>query len=127
MKLWTSRISLLLVLSLRAVSGNAGEKRFAALASAYARGFYAFEPSWATTSGLHRYDSLLEDRSRAAIDAEIARTRRALAETKGIDARRLSDATRIDYDLFSRQVEGHLFDLTEIRRWESDPGVYNYA
>lgn len=111
----------------RAVSGNASEKRFAALASDYARGFYAFEPSWATTSGLHRYDSLLGDRSRAAIDAEIARTRRTLAEVKRIDARRLSDSTGIDYDLFGRQVEGHLFDLTEIRRWENDPSIYNYG
>jgi len=109
------------------VSGNASEKRFAAVVSEYARGYYAFEPSWATTSGLHQYDSLLGDRSRAAIDAEIARTRRSLAETKRIDPRRLSDATRIDYDLFSRQVEGHLFDLTEIRRWENDPSTYNYA
>ena len=110
-----------------AVSGNPAERAFAALAADYLRGFFAFEPSFATTSGLHRYDSLLEDRSRAAIDGETARTRRVLAGLKRIDAGGLSDSTRIDYDLFSRQVEGHLFDLTEIRRWENDPSTYNYA
>src|SRR5439155_21946426 len=114
-------------LARRAVSGNPAERAFAALAADYLRGFFAFEPSFATTSGLHRYDSLLEDRSRAAIDGETARTRRVLAGLKRIDAGGLSDSTRIDYDLFSRQVEGHLFDLTEIRRWVNDPSTYNYA
>ncbi|HEY2924171.1 MAG TPA: DUF885 domain-containing protein [Candidatus Eisenbacteria bacterium] len=108
-------------------SGNAAEKRFSALVSDYLRGYYAFEPAWATTSGLHQYDSRLGDRSRAAIDREIARTKRAVAEIKKIDARSLSDSARVDYDFFSRQVEGHLFDLTEIRSWENDPSVYNYA
>src|SRR5439155_23306844 len=114
-------------LARRAVSGNPAERAFAALAADYLRGFFAFEPSFATTSGLHRYDSLLEDRSRAAIDGETARTRRVLAGLKRIDAGGLSDSTRIDYDLFARGVEGHLFDLTEIRRWENDPSTYNYG
>lgn len=107
--------------------GNATEKRFSSLVSRYLHGYFAYEPSFATTWGVHQYDSLLEDRSRAAIDLEIERTRRALAETKALNAAALSDSARIDYDLFSRQVEGHLFDLTEIRRWENDPGSYNYA
>ena len=107
--------------------GNAAERRFSSLVSRYMRGYFAYEPSFATTWGVHQYDSLLEDRSRAAIDREIERTRRALAETKTVNAAALSDSARIDYDLFARQVEGHLFDLTEMRHWENDPGAYNYA
>src|SRR3989454_6849891 len=107
--------------------GNPTERQFLTLVSGYLRGYYAFEPSWATTMGLHQYDAQLGDRSRRAIDREIERTKRAIAETKRIEAALLSDSARIDYDLFLRQVQGHLFDLTEIRRWENDPGVYNYA
>ncbi|HXL14889.1 MAG TPA: DUF885 family protein, partial [Methylomirabilota bacterium] len=107
--------------------GSAAEKRFSAVVSEYSRGFFAFEPGFATTWGIHRYDDRLEDLSRAAIDREVARTRRAVAAAKGINAAQLSDSARIDYDLFTRQVEGHLFDLTEIRRWENDPSSYNYA
>ena len=108
-------------------TGNPTEKRFSSLASHYFRGVYAFDPSFATTWGLHQYDSLLEDRSRASIEREIQRTKGALAQTKKINASQLSDSARIDYDLFARQVEGHLFDLTEIRRWENDPSTYNYG
>jgi len=109
------------------VTGNPTEKQLSALVSGYLHGYSAFEPAWATAWGLHRYDAQLGDLSRGAIDREIERTKRAIAETKRIEAARLSDSARIDYDLFLRQVEGHLFDLTEIRRWENDPGVYNYA
>jgi uncharacterized protein (DUF885 family) len=108
-------------------TGNPTEKQLSAAVSSYLRGWFAYEPSWATSWGLHQYDTKLEDRSRGAIDQEIARTKRAIADAKRIEAARLSDSARIDYDLFLRQVEGHLFDLTEIRRWENDPGVYNYA
>src|SRR6267142_1062376 len=108
-------------------TGNPTEKRLSALASRYFRGYYAFAPGWATNSGLHQYDSLLTDLSRPAIDREIERTRNALEETRKIDASKLSDSARVDYDLFQRGVEGHLFDLTEIRGWENDPGTYNYG
>ena len=108
-------------------TGNAAEKALSALVSEYARGYFAFDPAFATTWGLHQYDRFLPDRSRAAIDREVARTRKALAAAKAFPVAQLGDSARIDYDLFARQVEGHLFDLTEIRRWENDPGTYNYA
>jgi uncharacterized protein (DUF885 family) len=108
-------------------TGNAAEKKLASLVSDYTRGYFAFEPGWATTMGLHQYDGALGDRSRAAIEREIARTRKTVASIKGVDSGQLSDSARIDYDLFRSQVEGHLFDLTEIRRWENDPNTYNYA
>ena len=107
--------------------GNAAEKRFSAIVSAYTRGTFAFDPSFATTWGIHQYDGRLGDRSRAAIGREIARTRRTLVLAKAIRVASLSDSARIDYDFFTRQVEGHLFDLTEIRRWENDPSTYSYA
>ncbi|MBI4364532.1 MAG: DUF885 domain-containing protein [Candidatus Latescibacteria bacterium] len=103
------------------------EQRFAKLVEEYTRGAFAFHPGWATSWGAHEYDSILGDRSRAGIDREIARLRKAIAETKRIDPALLSDSTRIDYDLFQRTAEGNLFDLTEIRRWENDPSSYDYS
>lgn len=108
-------------------ASGAAEQRFAALAEEYSRATFAFHPGWATTWGTHEYDSILGDRSRAAIDREIARLKRTLAELKRVDAALLSDSTRIDYDLFHRTVEGQLFNLTRIRGWEKDPSSYNYS
>ena len=108
-------------------TGNATERAFSALVSAYARGTFAFDPGFATTWGIHAYDDKLENRSRTAIDAEIQRTRATLVKAKAIRVAQLSDSARIDYDFFVSQVGGRLFDLTEIRRWENDPSAYNYA
>src|SRR5690349_20786084 len=107
--------------------GNAVEKRLSAIVSEYARGLFSFEPSFATTWGIHAFDSKLADLSKPSIDREVARSRRTLAAAKALHASQLSDSARIDYDFFTRQVEGHIFDLTEIRRWENDPSTYNYA
>ncbi len=106
---------------------NPAERRLAAAARANMDGSFRFRPSWATVWGAHEYDSLLEDRSRGAIDREVARLRSALAELQRIDAKRLSDSARVDYDLFESTVEGQIFDLTEIRRWENDPSAYGYG
>ncbi len=108
-------------------TGNPTEKRLSSLASRYFHGMFAFAPGWATVAGLHQYDSLLTDRSRPAIDREIERTKRVLEEAQKIDASKLSDSARVDYDLFTRGVGGHLFNLAEIRRWENDPSNYNYG
>src|SRR5439155_1373590 len=71
--------------------------------------------------------ALLAHRIEASFLSSLFALLPVLAGLKRIDAGGLSDSTWIDYDLFSRQVEGHLFDLTEIRRWENDPSTYNYA
>src|SRR5258705_8031620 len=99
-------------------TGNTAERSFSAIVSAYARGTFAFDPGFATSWGIHAYDDKLEDRSRAAIDREIARAKATLAKAKAIRAAQLSDSARIDYDFFLSQVGGHVFDLPEIRRWE---------
>src|SRR5512144_581489 len=55
--------------------GNAVEKRLSAVVSEYARGLFSFEPSFATTWGIHAYDSKLEDLSKLSIDREVARAK----------------------------------------------------
>ena len=106
---------------------SAAEQRLANLASANTDASFRFSPSWATTWGVHEYDSMLDDRSRGAIDKEVARLQRTLADLERIEAGQLGDSARVDYDLFVRTVEGRIFDLTEIRRWENDPSTYGYG
>ncbi len=105
----------------------AAERRFQELARRSIEASWAFSPSWATTMGRHEYDTRLEDFSRASIDREVARCRTTLKELAGIPRASLGDTAQVDYDLFESGVRAHLFDLTEIRRWERDPGVYAYG
>jgi uncharacterized protein (DUF885 family) len=103
------------------------DRRFEEAARRYIEGLWAYNPSWATTWGRHEYDRALEDRSRAAIEAEIARTRAAIVGFEKMRPSTLSETNRIDYDLALSQARGHLFDLTEVRPWESNPGSYGYG
>ncbi len=120
-------LSLVLAASLAAAPFPAADRRFQELARRSIEASWAFSPSWATTIGRHEYDSRLEDFSRPSIDRETARCASTLKQLQAIRRASLSEAVRIDYDLFESQLRAHLFDLTEIRHWERDPGSYGYG
>ena len=101
--------------------------RFEALAHGYADGYFAFRPSAATYEGDHRFDDSLENWTPEAVRGEEARIRKGLDELDGIDPKRLDPETRIDFDLLSSRMRADLFNWTEIRPWETDPGQYNYG
>jgi uncharacterized protein (DUF885 family) len=101
--------------------------RFDDLTQRHFRASYAFNPSFATYWGIHDFDDSLENWSAEAIGAEEARLRKVLEELDTVDTKRLDDTTRIDYDLFRSGVQQSLFELTEMRGWERDPGQYNYG
>jgi len=109
-------------------SGDVREReRFEALARGYADGYFAFHPSAATYEGDHRFDDSLENWTPEAVQGEGVRIRKSLDDLDGIDPQRLDAATRIDYDLLQSRMRGDLFNWTEIRPWETDPGQYNYG
>ena len=121
----------LVLLALLLGCSNSGDRmerqRFESLSRRYIEGTFAFRPSGATYEGYHAFDDSLENWTPQTIRAEEARIRGALASLDGIDPKRLDSATRLDYDLFRSHVQADLFDLTEIRPWERDPGQYNYG
>ena len=106
---------------------TASRAKFETLTKSYIEARFAFSPSWATYSGYHAYDDSLENWTPQAIQAEEKRMRAALAELATIDPKNLDEIQRLDYDLFKSGVEGQLFDMTEMRGWERDPGFYNYG
>ena len=101
--------------------------RFDDLTQRHFRAQYAFNPSFATYWGVHDYDDSLENWNAETIAAEEARLRKVLEELQTIDPKMLRDTTRIDYALFQSGVQSSLFQLTDLRGWERDPGQYNYG
>ena len=97
------------------------------LAQRYIEGSFAYRPSNATYSGFHQFDDSLENWTPEAIQVEEARIRKAKSDLAAINPDRLDPATRIDYSLFQSGIEADLFDLTEMRPWQTDPGQYNYG
>ena len=101
------------------------EKRFEQFVRRYVHAGFAFDPAHATSSGMHAFDAKLPDYAPAAVAQEERRIRVALTELEQIDREQLDEMGRIDFDLYHRTIQGDLFELTEERRWESDPGFYN--
>ncbi|HEU4725650.1 MAG TPA: DUF885 domain-containing protein [Candidatus Eisenbacteria bacterium] len=101
------------------------EKRFEQFVRRYVQAGFAFDPVGATYSGVHTFDAKLPDYSAAAVAKEAARIRAGLRELGAIDRAKLSKPVQLDYDLYQRKIERDLYELTEVKRRETDPGVYN--
>ncbi|HEX6625965.1 MAG TPA: hypothetical protein VF064_19770, partial [Pyrinomonadaceae bacterium] len=66
------------------------DARVARIADEYLRGHYAFNPTEATSAGLHEFDAQLETRSADAVAREARRLRGALADLGRVAEWRLS-------------------------------------
>ncbi|HEX8283753.1 MAG TPA: DUF885 family protein [Pyrinomonadaceae bacterium] len=110
----------------RASAANrATDARVAQIGEAYLRGHYAFNPSEATSAGLHEFDSRLEERDDAAVAREVKRLRGALAELARVPEWRLSPEARYDYLVLSSHARARLLELEDVRAWRRDPNLYN--
>jgi uncharacterized protein (DUF885 family) len=99
--------------------------RFNRIADEYLKGYYSFNPSAATSAGLHEYDSQLETRSREAVAREARRLRDTLNLLARINPVVLPEETRYDYLVLMSHARGQLLELQDIRAWERDPNIYN--
>lgn len=101
------------------------ERRFEQFVRRYVQAYFLFNPASATGAGMHAYDDRLPDFAATSIDREVLRIRASLAGLGEIDREQLSPALQIDYDLYHRKIENDLYQLTDERRWETDPGFFN--
>ncbi len=110
----------------RASAANrASDARVAQIADAYLRGYYAFNPSEATSAGLHEFDAKLEERDAAAVAREVRRLRGVLAELARVPEWRLSPEARYDYLVLGSHARAQLLELEDVRVWRRDPNLYN--
>jgi uncharacterized protein (DUF885 family) len=90
--------------------------------SAYDRFFddyyFPFNPTSATSAGIHKYDSKLEDYSKAAVAARVA-------ELKKFEAQFVAMPASADRDLVLNNIRASLLDLETIRSWETNPDLYS--
>ncbi len=104
---------------------RAQDARVAQIADAYLRGHYAFNPTEATSAGLHEFDSQLEARSAQDIEREARRLRGTLAELARVVEWRLSPEARYDYLVLASHARAQLLELEDVRMWRRNPNVYN--
>jgi uncharacterized protein (DUF885 family) len=90
----------------------------------YLAWLHEVHPTNATFDGVHLHDDLLEDLSRAAVDAQIRTLggfARRLAE---IDPTRLTEVERLERPALDASIRSRLFELETVRTWERNPQYY---
>jgi uncharacterized protein (DUF885 family) len=87
--------------------------------------FFKFAPTAGTSAGLHQYDPLLEDYSRAAVDREIAALHGFEKRFLAVDAQQLNETEAADRLMLISFLRSNLLELETIRPWEKNPDIYS--
>jgi uncharacterized protein (DUF885 family) len=85
---------------------------------------FNYLPSQGTDAGFHEYDTKLEDRSRARIEARIAELKSFLSRLQALDRSKLSFDEAIDADALDGEIRSFLLDQETLRNWERNPMGY---
>jgi uncharacterized protein (DUF885 family) len=90
----------------------------------YLAWLHEVHPTNATFDGVHLHDDLLEDLSRAAIDAQVRDLGGFARRLAAIDPTRLTDVERMERPALDASIRARLFELESIRTWERNPQHY---
>jgi uncharacterized protein (DUF885 family) len=93
----------------------------------YIRGYLAARPLHATALGFHEYDGRINEHTRLAIDAELARLRRFDDRLKKFDLAKLSPRPGIDLRLVQAAIKKDLFFMQDMAIYEHNPMSYASA
>lgn len=97
------------------------------MADEYIRGYLAARPLHATALGFHEYDGRINEDTRLAIDAEIARLRRFDDRLTKFDVARLGARAAIDLRLLQAAIKKELFMLQDLGIYDRNPMTYARA
>ncbi len=98
---------------------------FDKLVDRYFDEYFRYNPTQATSAGIHDRDHQLESFSGASIAAEIQSLKRFLGEFEQFPAAGLNPETAADRDLIIGNIRSQLLELETIRSWETNPDRYS--
>ena len=90
----------------------------------YLAWLHEIHPTNATFDGVHLHDDLLEDLSRAAIDAQTRTLGGFARRLAAIDPARLTEVERLERPALEAHIRARLLDLEAVRTWERNPQYY---
>jgi len=86
---------------------------------------YEVLPTQASLDGVHLHDDLLEDLSRAAIDADVRALSGFGRRLNQIDSSVLSNVEQVEHRIVGSHIEARMYELEAIRTWDRNPQVYS--
>jgi len=87
--------------------------------------YFKFAPTGGTFVGLHQYDPLLEDYSRAGVDANVAALHAFEKRVEAMAPAGLDETRTADRELVLSNIRSALLVLETIRPWEKNPDTYS--
>ena len=98
-----------------------------AVADEFIRGYLAARPLEATALGFHEFDGRINEYTRLAIDAELARLVRFDDRLQKFDIAKLGPRAAIDLRLLQAAIKKELFLIRDLAMYEQNPMVYARA
>lgn len=101
-------------------------KELLKFAKRYYEFIYKTSPVFATFLGIHKYDHLIGDMSRKAIERDVKKFREFRKEILRDEHLRMTREGRdwTDYQLLKAEIESNLLMLTESKDWQKNPNIY---
>jgi uncharacterized protein (DUF885 family) len=86
---------------------------------------FHFAPTYGTQSGLHQYDTQLEDYSAAGVQKQVAALHSYEKKIEEIPADGLDAPIAADREILLNSIRSQLLSLEVIRNWEKNPDLYS--
>ncbi len=122
LRLLLSLMTSLLLLATQAWS--APTRSFSDFVDAFFDAAWAYSPSEATGTGIHRFDGQIEDRSQEAIQKRLVALQAFKKELEELKASALTFDEAIDAQALSGKIQGDIFEIETLRTWENNPMGY---
>jgi uncharacterized protein (DUF885 family) len=109
----------------KAETMQSDDSLFDAFKQNFVEDLWKMYPSWASSQGYHKYDSLLvvpNDESRAK---EMAFCKGTLVMLKTLDLAKLSDNNKTDYYMIENQINSTEWAINNLKSYEWNPSQYN--
>ena len=90
----------------------------------YFKAFFEWTPSYATSLGLHEYDSRLEDYSAESYNRRIQKLKELKAKIDGIPRSSMTSDEQIDAEVLQGQINAELLDTETLQTWRNNPMNY---
>ncbi len=119
-----SLLLLFLAIPLTLVRAQTADEKFDTLASEFLRGYFEVHNVLATRTGMHDFDTLLDDMSLTAIQLEVNRLHLFREKLTDIEPKDLSKQKNIDYRILLEAIDDMLFEYQDLREFEWNPLVY---
>ncbi len=95
--------------------------------NAYIESLWKQAPSWATSLGYHKFDSLLLVPDAAERASDVAFFKSYEDSLKKFDLAQLSASNKIDFNLLQNDFKSEIWALDTCKEWEWNPSVYNIS